>query len=496
VANLGVVERAEAEAIFDSGRERCVEFILDLTRALDELNAANARLEERVRRLEEKTRADSRTSSKPPSEDPPKTRQQRRAEARAKAKELLVKGAGRKAGGQPGHQGSGRELLGEDQMREIVDHYPEVCGGCAREFAEGEKTPSRRPGRHQVAELPPIAVIYSEHRTHRLRCPCCHRWSRGVLPGEFASSAFGPRLQAAVVAMTARNRVSRRDMSELASELFGLRLSAGAIDAICQRASAALAGPHEQLTAAVLDSPAVNVDETGWRTAGEPRTLWTATTPRAAIFRVAEDRHRDRLEQLIGEDFSGIICSDRWWAYDHLDPECRQACWQHLTRDFRRHAEGLAEQKQFGERGLALTSRLFDAWHAFDEHQERPRLAAEMAPIQSELRDLLEHAGRKSKRTRLHRRFANNLLGIWPALWTFVTVEAVEPTNNAAERSLRGPVIHRKLSHGTRSQDGERFIERALSASVTCRLQGRSLFAYFIELLAARARGDPLPALA
>ena len=295
------------------------------------------------------------------------------------------------------------------------------------------------------------------------------------MPSEFTSSAFAPRLQAAVVAMTARNRVSRRDMSELASELFGLRLSVGAIDAICQRASAALAGPHEQLTAAVLDSAAVNIDETGWRTAGEPRTLWTATTPRAAIFRVAEDRHRDRLEQLIGEDFSGIICSDRWWAYDHLDPECRQACWQHLARDFRRHAEGLAEQKQFGERGLVLTGRLFDAWHAFNEHQERPRLAAEMAPIQSDLRDLL---------------------GIWPALWTFVTVDGVEPTNNAAERSLRGPVIHRKLSHGTRSQDGERFIERALSASVTCRLQGRSLFAYLIQLLAARARGDPLPTLA
>ncbi|MGH2591120.1 MAG: hypothetical protein ACRDGW_10035, partial [Actinomycetota bacterium] len=79
---------------------------------------------------------------------------------------------------------------------------------------------------------------------------------------------------------------------------------------------------------------------------------------------------------------------------------------------------------------------------------------------------------------------------------TFVTVSGVEPTNNAAERSLRGPVIHRKLSHGTRSDDGERFIERALSASVTCRLQGRSLFAYLAGLLTAHARGQPLPSLA
>lgn len=204
----------------------------------------------------------------------------------------------------------------------------------------------------------------------------------------------------------------------------------------------------------------------------------------------------DRLQDLIGTDFAGICCSDRWWAYDHLDPECRQVCWAHLLRDFRRHAEGLALQKQFGETGLALTNRLFKIWHAFDEHQDRPRLQREIKPIQTELRALLEQAGRKSKRTRLHRRFANNLLGIWPALWTFVTVQGVEPTNNAAERSLRGPVIHRKLSHGTRSEDGERFIERALSTSVTCRLQGHSLFAYMADLLTAHARGDPLPTLA
>jgi transposase len=118
-----------------------------------------------------------------------------------------------------------------------------------------------------------------------------------------------------------------------------------------------------------------------------------------------------------------------------------------------------------------------------------------MAPIQTQLRALLEQAAPKQTKTKYHRGFANNLLKIWPALWTFLTVEGVEPTNNAAERSLRGPVIHRKLSHGTHTRDGERFIERALSASVTCRLQHRSLFTYLSELLAAHARGDPLPAL-
>ncbi len=493
------MERAEAEAIYDSGRERCVDFILELARGFEQLSAANARVEARVARLEEQTRSSSRNSSKPPSQDPPKSRKQRRAEARAKAKEWAKgdrEGAERKAGGQPGHRGSGRKLTPQDQVDEIVDHYPDACGGCGREFGECERVPSPRPARHQVAELPPVAVVVTEHRSHRLRCPQCKAKTKGVLPAALAGWAFGPHLRAAVVTMTARNRVSRRDMSELARDLFGLQLSVGSVDAICQRASQALACPHEALVAAVLGSPALNVDETGWHTAGEQRTLWTATTEGAAVFRVAEDRHRDRLDELIGPGYEGIVCSDRWWAYDQLDPECRQACWQHLKRDFRRHAEGLAEQKAFGERGLALTARLFEVWRAFDGHHDRRRLTREMKPIQVELRKLLEHGARKSKRTRYHGRFARNLLKLWPALWTFVEVEGVEPTNNAAERSLRGPVIHRKLSHGTRSDDGERFVERALSASVTCRLQGRSLFAYLADALAASARGDPVPSLA
>jgi len=482
------MERSEAEAIYDSGREACVEFLM---RVVDR----QARLEERLRAVEQKAAVSSRTSSQPPSTDASKTRQQRRQEAREKAKELLKKdGQRRKAGGQPGHPGAGRELLPEDRMQEIVDHYPEECSGCGREFTEREKVPRHGPGRHQVAELPSTAVTYTEHRTHRLRCPGCAKRTRAVL-GVVGESPFGPDLQAAVVALTARNRISRRDMSELLLELFGVRISVGAIDAICQRTSRLLADPHERLTRHVLGSGAVNVDETGWFLAGENRWMWTATSENAAIFRIAEDRHSDRLRELIGDDFDGIVTSDRWWAYELLDAEQRQACWSHLVRDFRFHSEGLAEQKTFGDAGLASSARLFAAWRAFAEHQDRGRLATEMTPVQKQLRELLEHAGEKSKRHRLHRRFANNLLKIWPALWTFVTVPGVTPTNNAAERALRGPVIHRRLSHGNQSDDGERFTERSLSASVTCRLQHRSLLAYLRDLLTAHQTGGALPAL-
>jgi transposase len=482
------VERSEAEAIYDSGREACVEFLIGLA-------AGQRRLEERLRALEAKASSSSRNSSQPPSTDAPKTRQQRRQEAREKAKELARKdGEKRKPGGQDGHPGAGRKLLPEDRMGEIVNHYPEGCDGCGREFTEEEKVPRHGPGRHQVAELPPTAVFYIEHRMHRLRCPGCRKRTRAVL-GMVGESAFGPGLQAAIVALTARNRISRRDMSELLSEFFGVQISVGAIDQVCQRTSRVLAGPHERLTHRVLASGAINVDETGWYLNGENRWMWTAATPDGAIFRIAEDRHSDRLTELLGPDFHGIVTSDRWWAYGLLDPEQRQACWSHLVRDFRFHSEGLAEQHEFGQAGLQLTRRLFEIWHGYVEHLDRDRLASEMTPIQTELRELLEHAGEKSKRHRLHRGFANNLIKIWPALWTFITVPGVTPTNNGAERALRGPVIQRRLSHGNQSDDGERFTERSLSASVTCRLQHRSLLAYLRALLTANQTGGALPAL-
>lgn len=280
----------EAEGIYDAGRDGAWSSCLELNSRYER---EVPQLRERVARLEERERKDLRNSSSPPSQDPPKTRAERRAEVRAKAKAWSKREGERKSGAQPGHKGAGRKLLPEDQVNEIVNHYPDACGGCGRGFAEQEKTTARRFGRHRVAELPPIAVLFFEHRMHHLRCPGCGKKTVAELPDEVAGSPFGLDLQAAVVTLTARNRVSRRDMSELAVDLFGLGLSPGAVDAICQRASAALVDPHEQLVEKVLGSPAVNVDETGWFTAHDPRTLWTAVTSWAAIFRVAEDRHRD-----------------------------------------------------------------------------------------------------------------------------------------------------------------------------------------------------------
>jgi len=474
------MERAEAEVVYDAGREACVEFLVELTARYER---QVTRLEARIERLEEKLRENSQNSSRPPSADlPNKPSQPRRSSVR-------------KQGGQPGHEGTTRKLVAESELDEVVDHWPERCSGCGADFGPDQHQPVGEPHRHQVTELPPIAVRVTEHRAHSLRCRDCGRRTRAKLPADTRRSAFGPRLAAAVALLSVRNRISRRDASELCGELFGCGVSVGSVDAICQRSSAALAGPYAELREAVKDVPVVCVDETGWRNAGRRRTLWGALTEDFAAFHIAADRHERQLPELIGESFAGIVSSDRWWAYDSLDPARRQVCWAHLLRDFRRHSEGLSDQQDFGEEGLEICRELFAAWDAFVSHEDRDRLASEIAPLKRRLRSLLEPNRKKSPRNRHFRTFARNLLKLWPALWTFTEVEGVEPTNNRAERGLRGAVIYRKISLGSQSEGGERFAERMLSVSQTCRLQGRSLFGFLVEALTASSRASPAPSL-
>jgi transposase len=198
-------------------------------------------LEARVEKLERQLACNSGNSSSPPSSDAP-----RRAPGRGKDP------SGRKPGAQPGHEGHGVSLLAAGAVDEVIDHWPSRCG-CGHLFNEGERLAVGEPARHQVEELPAIAVRVIEHRCQRVRCPDCGARRSGQLPGELASH-LGPRLQAAVTTLSVRNRVSRRDAAELMEELFQARLSTGTVDALLSRVAGALIEPHKDLLGAVRSS--------------------------------------------------------------------------------------------------------------------------------------------------------------------------------------------------------------------------------------------------
>jgi transposase len=477
------VERSEAEAIYDQGREVVVAVLLRMDEQIQALTERVARQEQRIAKLERQLARSSRNSSLPPSQDPPGAPPRRSKDS-----------SGRRQGGQPGHEGKGRPLLPTWAVDEVIEHWPQRCG-CGHAFAQEERIAVGEPARYQVEELPVMTVKVIEHRAQRVRCPQCGLRSRGEPPGAVTSSAFGPRLQAALATLSVRNRISRRDVVELSEELFGARISTGTVDAILARAADALEDPYEDLLQRVRGARQLNMDETGWRTAGRRRALWGLFTERHGLLAIAPGRHEDHAKELL-EGHRGIVTSDRWWAYAHLPIRRRQLCWAHLRRDFTAHAEGLAAEKEFGELGLEVCERVFWAWECFSHTSDRRELQRQVRALRRQLKPILRRFAGKSPRFKYTRGMARNLLKAWPALWTFAEHKGVQPTNNHAERALRSAVIYRKLSLGSQSEEGELRIARLLSAHTTCRLQHRSLFAYLSDLFAAHARGDPVPLLA
>ena len=436
-------------------------------------------LEARVEKLERELKKGSRNSSRSPSSDPPSTPKRSKDPS------------GRKQGAQDGHEGHGRPLLGAWAVDEVIEHWPERC---LHVFSGDERSPVGEPARHQVEELPPITVRVIEYCAQRLRCPDCARRTRAELPEEVARSSFGSRLEASVSTLSVRNRVSREDAVELTEELFGARISSGTVDAIVGRTATALCDPHTDLLECLRCSPALNMDETGWRTAGERRALWGLFDTSHAYFQIERDRHEDHAKRLLA-DTKAIVTSEGWWAYAHLPLARRQLCWAHLRRDFTAHAEGLAAEKEFGETGLALCERVFWAWEVFQHTGERRELKRTVRSLRRQYEPIIHSYATKQARNKRCRGMARNLLKAWPALWTFAKHAGVEPTNNHAERALRSAVIYRKLCLGSQSEDGEQRVARLLSAHTTCRLQGRSLFAYLADAISAHARGDPAPLL-
>jgi transposase len=457
-----------------------LEEALGLLRALWEENAA---LRERVTDLEARLAQNSTNSSRPPSSDPPDT-----------PVPPPRPPSGRRRGAQPGHPPAQRQMLPPEAVARVVRHWPARCQHCQAPLNDGAREAVGEPARHQVTDLPPVRAEVTEHQLYRVRCPSCGGETRASLPPEVPAGAFGPRLQAAVALLSGRYRLSRREVAAVCGDLLGADLAVGSVDTLCRATAAALAEPVAELAAALRAARVAHADETSWAQAGQRRWLWVVTTTLITVFTIAASRSRGVIHGLLGEDFGGRLVSDRYAAYNWLPLEQRQVCWAHLRRDFLAVLNYGPSAAEFGLALLDLTDRIFDVWHQTRaDPAERPGLSETLAPLQTEMRALLE-AGQHQRAAKAAG-LSRSLLQLWPALWTFVRVPGVEPTNNAAERALRPAVLWRKGSFGTQSDAGNQFVVRLLSVAATCRQQRRPLLDYLTAACTAAHLGQPSPSL-
>lgn len=433
--------------------------------------------EQRIADLEERLGRNSTNSSRPPSSDPPSVKRKPPAPP-----------SGKRRGGQPGHHHHPRALVPPERLRHIVECRPPHCRWCGHDLHGDDPEPLR----HQVAEVPPIEPTVDEYRLHRLKCPRCGTSTCATLPPGVPAGAFGPRLRAILSVLAGAYRLGKRPIRRLASDLLGLSISTGMVCRLERHAADELAAPVEELRRYVRESRSGHIDETSWKQGRDKAWLWVVVTRWVTVFAVATSRGADVARGLLGTDRRKVVVSDRFKSYTWI--KRRQFCWAHLNRDFQAMVDRGGESAEVGRLLLGHSERLFEWWHRVrDGTMARATLRSHVDIMRLFFRDDLRRGlGCGHPKTAATCR---ELLAGETHLWTFVRVEGVEPTNNDAERALRHGVIYRKLSGGTDSESGSRFVERMLAIVATCRQQDINVLDYLTRCFQAHLDGQPAPSL-
>ena len=323
------------------------------------------------------------------------------------------------------------------------------------------------------------------------------------LPPGVPTRAFGPSVDA-VVSYLMLHKLGKRGVAEVLYDLYGLPISLGAVIDSQREMSEALAEPYVEIVEHAQAAPIKNADETSWIEGKGKKAkvwLWTLVTASAIVFMIQRTRATNGALNLllngktpIGELVFGVLGTDRHGAYNFWPLERRQFCWSHLDRDFTAISERPGAAGDVGRKLLDEADRMFAWWHRVrDGTLTRARFQVYMRPLRARVEAVLAEGVALGDPKTAHT--CAKLLKSSKAMWTFVRIEGVEPTNNCGERAVRPGVIYRKLSGGTKSEAGSRFVERILTVRATLRLQARPILSFLRAAAEARLRHSTPPSL-
>lgn len=442
-----------------------------------------ALLTEKIAALEARLNQTSQNSSKPPSSDPPSA---------PPAQPRTPRGKPRPKGAQVGHPDQQRDLLPEAEVDQVVPVHPTCCPHC-HDMLPATLRPVCLPTRQQVWKLPEVRPTVIEYQYLTVCCPGCGSLATGTRPVDAPPGAFCPRVVALIALLHGRYRISDRELVALLQMVWQLPISLGSVAQLQQVASAALAPAHAEVQQAVEEADQVNADETSWREGSRKPWLWVAVTAVATLFLLQYGRGKRELRALLGATFAGLVTSDRLSAYNSLEPQRRQLCWAHLVRNLRGRAEAVGRWQADAQALLALAEEVLVIWACYREGAlDRKTMQGMIQAIQQAMWVIVVAV---REQTHTLGSLCADLVPRWAALWTFLHVEGLEPTNNAAERALRPAVLWRRSCYGTQSTGGSRFVERMLTVSATCQQQHRPLLPYLVDAITAYWANQPAPKL-
>lgn len=356
-----------------------------------------------------------------------------------------------------------------------ASHAAATCPDCGTRLAGGWVTRHR-----EVIELPDAPVTVTDHQIVARSCPTCQRL---VLPPDplagvvVGKQRFGVRLVSLLATLREAQRVPVQQIQRLLASLYDLHLSVGSITAASDRVAAAGQAAYRAIRDRIRGSPWVHADETGWRQNGENGYVWSFSTPTDRYF-VRRGRHKEVVDEVLGETFSGVLCCDFYAGYHHY-PGLKQRCWVHLLRDIHDLTVAYSADAALA-RWATRVRRVYDAARRFQDADPRRRAAAQQ---RFQTRLLTVCAPFAHDPTAVQATLCRRIQRHSDELFVFVAHPDVPPENNAAERSVRPLVTSRKVSGGTRSDQGSATKMTAASLFGTWHLRGLNPLDQCLQLL-------------
>ena len=349
---------------------------------------------------------------------------------------------------------------------------------------------------------PGIRVSHTKHLYGQRLCRCGHLTRTG--PGCSEADAewrvplsehclVGPTLATLILCLALRMRLSRARIREFLSDWLGLDLSPGTINRCIHEAGRAVAPVEDQLVHELLEGGHLHVDETPWKESGLALWLWVVSSARVSLYLIGY-RSAEMLEDVLGDRYRGWLMSNGYAVYRAYRQRLR--CWAHLVRKARGLVESLEghQTQHFGGEALALLEELMRAIY---QAREGPPLAQALSDRYAEQLDQFKslcetHRDCEHPKTQaLAREFLND----WEAIWLVLKHPHLPLTNNEAERALRHWVISRRISYGTRTEQGSRAFALLASVIQTCRKRGLSPWPYLATVIAEWRKGNEPPSL-
>jgi transposase len=369
----------------------------------------------------------SQTSSKPPSTD----RKARRDHARP-------------GGAKPGHEGHSRTL--HDSPDEIVDHRPDICPQC--HGALDDDLVSDVVGQYDGIEVPAITPHVTRHRRLCVRCPQCSARVTAPLPAAAQGSPFGPRLHGLALYLKTFQAISFARLERMLSELFGVKVSQGALANMLKRSHAPFEARKMEIIKDLRCADMIASDETGIRIEGSNGYHWVFMSKQAIVHEAQLSRAAQVVHDVMGDHRPKLWLSDGYSAQKGHGHH-HQTCLAHLARD-------VAYAVQTSDDMVPLRLKL---WldQVFQLARNITTFAASTVKIkkralEKSLADILASKSTSAPTCEIAENISAKLARASPRLLTFLDYPGeVEVTNNACERALRPAVIQRKVTNGFRS---------------------------------------------